>query len=331
MFAGRLTSLSRLAGLGVVAAFALSCSSPVKPTPPPAAPAISCPASQMLMSMDNQPVRVNYPEPNVTGGALPVVTACTPGTGTSFPLGTATVTCSSTDAQQRTAGCAFTVTVQPALRLAVSAVLAFGDSITEGKPGPAFGLNSLTGVGCPHGLPTAYPAVLSGLLKSQYPTQDVTTLNCGWGGETATEGVVRLPTGLVLGAFDVVIVMEGANDLNEVHLGGGTQSNAVDRVATAVVSMIRTARAGRTVFVGTLTPQRKGGKAPRPEWVEPVNARLRAVVPSEGGVLVDIYQALGSSPDPYIDADGLHPTVAGYQKIAEAFFTAMRLRLETRL
>lgn len=79
--------------------------------------------------------------------------------------------------------------------------------------------------------------------------------------------MTRLPTGLATGSYDVVLLMEGATDLNA--LSGGTQANAVTTIANAIVSMIRIARP-RTVFVGTLTPQRAGGKAPRPTWVEPV-------------------------------------------------------------
>ena len=281
------------------------------------------------MSADNKPVTVFYPKPSTTGGAAPVTTTCTPDIGASFPLGTSTVTCTATDAQSRTASCAFPVAVQPALKLNASAVLAFGDSITEGKPGSLLGAFEISGVGCPFGTPMSYPSVLNSLFLAQYPTQTLSAKNCGWGGEESVEGVTRLPTGLATGSYDVVLLMEGANDLNA--LNGGTQANAVTTIANAIVSMIRIARPGRTVFVGTLTPQRAGGKAPRPQWVQPVNDRLRTVVPQEGAVLVDTWQALGGAPDPYVDFDGLHLTAAGYAKVADAFFTAMRTKLETKV
>ncbi len=316
-------------GVSAAAVLAAGCSSPTKPTPPTAAPAISCPVAQSVVSADNKAVAVFYPKPSTTGGAAPVTTTCTPDIGASFPLGTTTVTCTASDAQSRTASCAFPVTVQPALKLNASAVLAFGDSITEGKPGSLLNAFELSGVGCPFGTPTSYPSVLNSRFLAQYPTQSLSAKNCGWGGEEAVEGVTRLPTGLATGSYDVVLLMEGANDLSA--LRNGTQATAVNTIANAVVSMIRTARQGRTVFVGTLTPQRPGGKAPRPEWVEPVNDRLRAVVPAEGAVLVDTWQALGGSPDPYVDFDGLHLTVAGYAKVADAFFAAIRTKLETRV
>ncbi|MBS1817972.1 MAG: HYR domain-containing protein [Acidobacteria bacterium] len=281
-----------------------------------------------MLSPDNRPVSVAYPKPTIDGGTAPVTTSCTPETASAFAVGTSTVTCTVTDAQTRAASCSFPVTVNPALRLNATAILAFGDSITEGTTPTTLSGMTLTGIGCHTGSAVAYPAVMNDLLKTLYPTQSVAATNCGWAGEEATQGVVRLPTGLSTGTYDVVLLMEGANDLSA--LSGGSQSAAVNTIANAIVSMIRTARSGRTVFVGTLTPQRPGGKGPRPEWVDPVNARLRSVVPSEGAVLVDTWQALGGSPDPYISSDGLHPTSAGYQRIADAFLSAIRGALETR-
>lgn len=151
-------------GLSATAVLAAGCSSPTKPTPPPpAAPAITCPVAQAVVSADNKPVAVFYPKPSTTGGAAPVTTTCTPDIGASFPLGTSTVTCTATDAQSRTASCAFPVAVQPALKLNASAVLAFGDSITEGKPGSLLGAFEISGVGCPFGTPMSYPSVLNSL------------------------------------------------------------------------------------------------------------------------------------------------------------------------
>jgi len=314
--------------VALLVVMAASCSSPTPPTPLPEAPVLTCPAAQTVVSPDNTPAVVTYPKLLVAGGTQPVTTACTFDAGARFPVGTTTVSCTATDAQSRTSSCAFTVTVQPALSLKASAILAFGDSITEGKEVTPLDARSMTGVGCPFGTPIAYPAVLNGRFRSLYPTQTITAQNCGWGGEESVEGVTRLPTGLATGSYDVVLLMEGANDLNA--LRNGSQSTAVNTIANSVVSMIRTARSGRTVFVGTLTPQRPGGKGPRPEWVEPVNTRLRSVVPAEGAVLVDTWLALGGAPDPYISSDGLHPTTAGYEKIADAFLAAIRTTLESK-
>ena len=70
-------------------------------------------------------------------------------------------------------------------------ILAFGDSLTQG-------------VGAPRD--KAYPQVLSELTG-------ITVINSGVSGETTAEGLERLP--LVLGEYkpDLVILMEGGNDI----------------------------------------------------------------------------------------------------------------------
>jgi len=45
-------------------------------------------------------------------------------------------------------------------------------------------------------------------------------------------------------------------------------------------------------------------------------------------VLVDIYAALVNNMNLYIGNDHLHPTEAGYQKIAETFFESIKQRLD---
>ena len=310
---------------------ATACSSPSTPTPVPVAPVLACPADQRVISATNQAMTVIYPKPSLTGGVLPITTTCAPAQGDVFALGSTPVSCTTTDAQRQTSSCTFVVSVLPGTTLAATRVLAFGDSITEGK------INSLVAplstIGCPNDATAqtwSYPRVLASSLGTQYPSQTVPVTDCGVGGEQASQALVRLPGVLALANYDVVLLMEGANDLNEESLIGGSRQTAVDRVSGAVASMIRAARPGRTVFVGTLLPERLGGKAARPDWVEPVNARLRTLVPAEGAILVDLYQAFGGSPDPYIGPDGLHPTIAGYQKIADTFFAAIRATLEKK-
>ena len=77
---------------------------------------------------------VSYGSPTVTGGTAPVVTSCTPPSGSAFSVGSTVVTCPATGAVHRTANCSFPVTVTlPSPRLGVTTILAFGDSITEGE------------------------------------------------------------------------------------------------------------------------------------------------------------------------------------------------------
>jgi hypothetical protein len=54
---------------------------------------------------------VNYPAPMVSGGTGNVVVVCNPLSGSVFPVGTTTVTCTATDTSGATAVCSFNVTI----------------------------------------------------------------------------------------------------------------------------------------------------------------------------------------------------------------------------
>ena len=60
---------------------------------------------------------------------------CTPSSGSTFPLGATTATCTATDARQRTASCSLTVTVTEPPLISLTRFAAFGDSITAGEDG----------------------------------------------------------------------------------------------------------------------------------------------------------------------------------------------------
>jgi lysophospholipase L1-like esterase len=71
-----------------------------------------------------------------------------------------------------------------------------------------------------------------------------------------------------------------------------------------------------------------GPKAGAPNAIVPANDQIRAMVAAEGAVLVDLYQAFGGVPDPWIGADGLHPSKVGLEKIAQTFYDILRVRYE---
>src|SRR4249920_1169466 len=104
---------------------------PVIPDPPK----ITCPASQTAQSVDGGPTLVTFSPPGVLNGETPVTTTCTPATGTAFSIGQKTVTCSATDALQRTDSCSFVVTVLSPPKLSTTSFMSFGDSITAGEDG----------------------------------------------------------------------------------------------------------------------------------------------------------------------------------------------------
>jgi lysophospholipase L1-like esterase len=202
--------------------------------------------------------------------------------------------------------------------------MAFGNSITEGKIASG-------------DKPDPYPELLQNMLATRYSSQTIVVMNEGCGGERVAGvfdpppcigGVVRLPGTLDQNHPQVVLLEEGVNDLTF----GGAQ--AIPAVVEALRTMIRMAKArGMSVFLSTLAPVRVGGSPPRGDGAAPfvsaANDQIRLLAPSEGAVLVDLFNGLGGSPDPYIDVDGLHPTVAGYQKIAQLFFDSIRANIET--
>ena len=73
-------------------------------------PTITCPANQNAGSAGGA-VNVSYPAPTANDNCAGVTANCVPASGSSFPVGTTTVTCTATDAASRTATCSFTVTV----------------------------------------------------------------------------------------------------------------------------------------------------------------------------------------------------------------------------
>ena len=76
------------------------------------APSITCPANVTATppNPSDPCVVVNYPAPTVTDNCPGVTVACVPPSGTCFPTGVTTVTCTATDAVGNTSACSFTVT-----------------------------------------------------------------------------------------------------------------------------------------------------------------------------------------------------------------------------
>jgi hypothetical protein len=73
------------------------------------APSISCTAPT-ASSLDGNPVIVTF-APVVVGGLPPVNTTCSPSSGSFFPVGSTSLTCSAVDSLQRSASCNAAVTV----------------------------------------------------------------------------------------------------------------------------------------------------------------------------------------------------------------------------
>ena len=187
--------------------------------------------------------------------------------------------------------------------------------MTEGTVSPALG-DVLTA-----GIPVSYPYKLQERLTATYTAQTSVVLNAGRAGERAVEGVPRLPDVMREAQPNVLLLMEGVHDLN---------GNAgISPTVGAIESMIKYARAqGVSVFVATLPPQRRGGlRANSVDIVPGFNDEIRKTAAEEGATLVDVNSAFDLG---WIGQDGLHPTEAGYSRLADIFFAAIRSAFEQR-
>lgn len=311
------------AAVCALAAGAASCggeSSPLPlpiPTPTVNALVLSCPADVQVQSPDGQPVVVPLPLAAAAGGAPPIQLVS--GAPERFPVGQTTVSYTATDSVGQNGSCTFQVTVLaplPIPKLSVTKFLAYGDSLTEGKTSLANGILVLT-------LPTAYTFSLQDLLARRYVTQAFSVVNEGYGGETTRDGVVRLPGTLSTMRPEVMLLMHGANDL--LNLGSSGVAAAVENMGV----MTRQAQgAGASVLVANLPPQIPGSRRGTAADVVPVfNDGVKQMSSQERAVLVDVFGAFQGDLS-LVGPDGLHLSEAGYQRVAQAFFDAIKATFE---
>ena len=319
------SSVYRLAQWVIVPllACASACSDPPTKPPPPDAPQLSCPAAITVSGVVGAGEIITYPPATVTGGLPPVVVACNPPSGSTFPAGTTTATCTANDSLGRQTACSFTVTLV-AVTLNAHKYMAFGDSVTAGEDGRSLYIRP-TFVDPVH----SYPAVLQGQLMTSFPAEMPTVSNKGKGGEFANDGVSRLLTELDAERPEALLLLEGYNDLLNFGVSGA------DTVVTALRTDVRNAR-GRGVkyiIVSTLTPPRKAtgprDRAIDVRAIQETNAKLMAMVASENALLVDAYAAFLGREASLVGDDGLHLTVEGNQVLAGLFYDRVRASLTT--
>jgi lysophospholipase L1-like esterase len=219
----------------------------------------------------------------------------------------------------QTTRCTFVVTVVLAQQLSVMNVLAFGDSLTAGAMTVGGQLVVDPSV--------AYPTDLQMLLGQQYPAQRIVVSGDGVVGETAAQGAARLPGELASHRPDVVLLLEGVNDLH-----GPLPDGGIPEALSGVSTMIQETRsAGIQILVGTLTPATPGALPPdTAALIAPFNAQLIPLAQANGATVVDLYPAFLTDVPDWIGPDGLHLTVAGYEEMAQLFFSAIRTSFEGR-
>lgn len=305
-------------------------SSPTAPTPQPvvipppvaAPPTVECPAPVVLSTTSSSGTTATFPTPESEGGQAPVTVACTPASGGTFPIGSTEVRCTATDALNQTGSCVFPVNVTRTPQLTKVKFMAYGDSITVGW----------VATNNPSGTPpyllriateAAYPLVLWQMLEARYTAQDFTVTNEGKGGEKAADAYSRFFAAVNTHQPEVVLILDGYNDL-------GAGADGIPTALTGVSDMAKHARfRGARVFIGTLS-------APTPfinrglgdSVIRAYNDELKDVARGEGAVLVDVYAATVTNPALYNSDDNRHLSEAGYRKVAETFLAAIRANLE---
>ena len=339
----------------VVTILAAGCASdaPTAPTPPgnPVAALMSCPVPVARQSLDALPVAITWGMPTVAGIAVDKG-SCAPVSGTSFPIGTSTVTCTA-DMPEFAESCSFPITITPPdEKLRFTRYMAFGDSITEGFVGASFlpsgmsirdipallraGARTIPGISRAIEPLSSYPAQLQNMMTPAYPTQQFIMANEGSSGERATQGgLLRIRSSLLATQPEMMMLFEGFNDIDLALLNrppGSTAPVSITPIASALRSMATTAQElGVDVVLSTLTPVSDAREASDPGTraaLLALNAQIRLMAAQLGlGNVVDLYAALNGVPGT-IGADGFHPTVAGYRRMAELFFAEMVSRYD---
>jgi lysophospholipase L1-like esterase len=206
-------------------------------------------------------------------------------------------------------------------RLSLTEFLAFGDSITAGLITGADG-STLSAID-----PSlAYPGELHAFLQQRYATQPIVVVNDGISGETAAQGAARLPGELARYHPQVMLLLEGVNDLH-----GSVGPVGIPPAISAVQSMIQQAQSsGVQVVIGTLLPAVPGALFQSTvDLIAPFNDQLVPMAVASGAHLVDLHSAFLADMADWIGPDGLHPSQAGYQELAQLFFAAIQTTFET--
>ncbi len=215
------------------------------------------------------------------------------------------------------------ISSSPVSQLGATQFVAFGDSITAGT------LSSFDGAFL-YDVPThSYSERLRIALNTYHggPAGQIprsyTVHNEGVPGEWALEGAKRIQSVITQDRPQGLLLLEGINDL--VNAAG------IDATIGALTQIVNTARANNvTVLIATMpqtyesiNPETLELRTNAKELVVPFNNQIRQTFQGRQNVyIVDLYAAFGTNPA-YMGGDGLHPTEAGYERMASTFLNVI--------
>jgi lysophospholipase L1-like esterase len=164
-------------------------------------------------------------------------------------------------------------------------ILAFGDSLTAG-------------VGADEG--ESYPAVLAQL-------SGLNVVNAGIPGETVAAGQVRLPRIIDTHAPDLLLLLEGGNDILRNH--------DLNRIKASLAAMIQQAQSSGIDVVLIGVPEKSLFSDVAPIYAELAQEYELVFIP-------DLVSALLRTPE--YKADRVHLNAAGYRAMAEDIHAVLR-------
>jgi lysophospholipase L1-like esterase len=246
--------------------------------------------------------------------------------------------------------------------------MAFGDSTTAGENGIDFSGDTFPEIYIPPTCGTSslqsaarspqffdpsasYPQQLLNLLKGRFPGESFVMENEGNPGEPAggspPNGMLRLATCFTTDHPDVLLLLEGVNDIAGTYDWAPTTVQGQTIVGYLRSDVSRAISNGVSfVFVSTILPvgnctsfnppQPCRGADPsvpgdfvaKNAAIDQVNAIIRSGI---GGATIVEGNAAFKVADPtlasLIDVDGLHPTKTGYAVLAQAWMNAVAARV----
>lgn len=149
--------------------------------------------------------------------------------------------------------------------------------------------------------------------------------NEGVGGEGTADGLIRIETAIASHPSKQLLLMEGTNDVIFLDI-------SMDTAAFNLEEMVRRCwRAGLLPVLSTILPRNdwRWSVAPYQSRIIELNGRIRRLAASLKVPVVDQYEAFydypaaaGGWPSLLLD-DGVHPSPAGFQLMAETWFQAI--------
>jgi lysophospholipase L1-like esterase len=185
---------------------------------------------------------------------------------------------------------------------------AFGDSITNGV---VYDPDRRTSEG--------YRAPLQQMLRAFFRLG--TVFNAGVDGEPTADGVGRIDNAISAQQPEVILIMEGTNDI--------IAAIDVDTIVFNLRRMVQRSYEEKSdikPFLAQLPPRldpgEEGFDGPGNGRIDEINSRLPEIGEEEGAVIVDMNTPIDGHPE--LMSNPVHPSIAGYEVMAVQWYDAIK-------